>query len=48
MHVLFVVAVANVPALTRDIWLGTLTHTVVLALLWSMVRTRFLFKVVPR
>jgi hypothetical protein len=48
LHVLFVVAVANVRALTDDVWLGTLTHTVVLGLLWLMVRTRFLFKVVPR
>ncbi|QNN54145.1 OpgC domain-containing protein [Nocardioides mesophilus] len=48
MHVLFVVAVANVPALTTSLWLGTLTHTVVLLALWAMVRTRFLFGVVPR
>jgi hypothetical protein len=47
MHVLFVVAVANLPFLTHSVWLGTLTHTVVLAALWAMVRTRFLFKVVP-
>jgi hypothetical protein len=47
MHVLFVVAVANMPRLTDAIWLGTLTHTLVLAALWFMVRTRFLFRVVP-
>ena len=48
MHVPLVVVVANLPALTSNVWLGTLTHTVVLALLWIMVRRRFLFAVVPR
>jgi hypothetical protein len=33
---------------TRDVWLGTLVHAVVLAALWVMVRRRFLFRLVPR
>ena len=48
LHVLFVVAVANVPALTSSVLLGTLTHAAVLAAFWLMVRKRFLFRVVPR
>jgi hypothetical protein len=48
LHVLFVVAVANVPVLTSSVLLGTLTHTVILMTLWAMVRTRFLFGLVPR
>ena len=51
-HVLAVTAAGATSEATAadplDPWLGTLTHTVVLALLWLMVRTRFLFKVVPR
>ncbi len=48
MHVLCVVAVANLPVLTSNVWLGTLTHAVILAVLWLMVRRRFLFRLVPR
>jgi hypothetical protein len=48
LHVLFVVAVANVPALRSSLLLGTVTHAVVLAAFWLMVRKRFLFGVVPR
>jgi hypothetical protein len=49
MHVLFVLVVGNVPALNRGhIVLNTAAHAVVLALLWLMVRRRFLFGVVPR
>ena len=48
MHVPLVVLVANLPVLTANVWLGTLTHTLVLGVLWLMVRKRFLFSVVPR
>ena len=49
MHVFFALAVASIPVLTRgDLLLDTLANVVVLALLWVMVRTRFLFAVVPR
>ncbi|MDF2919131.1 MAG: hypothetical protein K0S70_3348 [Microbacterium sp.] len=49
MHVFFALAVASIPFLTRgDLLLDTLANVVVLALLWLMVRTRFLFAVVPR
>jgi hypothetical protein len=51
MHVFVCLAVASVPALAGD-GLGLVGNTVVqlacLALLWTMVRRRFLFRVVPR
>jgi hypothetical protein len=49
VHVFFVLAVANVPGLDRaSIWQGTLIHSVVIGLIFWMVRTRFLFRVIPR
>jgi hypothetical protein len=48
VHVLFVLAVGNIPGLDRsDWWVGTGVHTAVLAVIWLMVRRRFLFRVVP-
>ncbi len=48
VHVFFVVAVANIPGLDRmSWWQGLAIHTAVLALIWVMVKKRFLFKVVP-
>lgn len=48
VHVFFVIAVANVPGLDRmSVWQGTVLHTVVLALIWVMVRKKFLMKVIP-
>jgi len=49
MHVFFALIVASIPGLDRgDLLLNTVANVVVLALLWLMVRTRFLFGVVPR
>ncbi|OOB92290.1 OpgC domain-containing protein [Rathayibacter sp. VKM Ac-2630] len=49
MHVLFVLIVANLPFLDRgSIVIDSLAYVVVLALLWVMVKTRFLFGIVPR
>ena len=49
MHVFFALTVASIPVLNRgDLVLDTVANVVVLALLWIMVRTRFLFAVVPR
>lgn len=49
VHVFLVLAAANVPALRQgDVWLNTAAYAVVLALLWLMVRTRFLFRLIPR
>jgi OpgC protein len=52
MHVFVCLAVASIPALAAGGGLGmvgnTLVQLVCLALLWTMVRSRFLFRVVPR
>ena len=49
MHVFLILAVANIPALRQgDLWVNTLAYVAVLGVLWTMVRTRFLFGVVPR
>ena len=49
MHVFFIVAIANIPVL-RDgnLWLNTAVYVALLAILWTMVKTKFLFKLVPR
>ncbi|MFT2753369.1 OpgC domain-containing protein [Clavibacter sp. Sh2088] len=49
MHVLLALVVANVPGLASGgVVVGTLAYVVILGLLWVMVRTRFLFRLVPR
>lgn len=48
MHVVLIAVVANIPALQQEnILLNTAAYAVVLALLWIMVRTRFLFRIIP-
>ena len=48
VHVFFVLAVGNVPGLDRTSWWqGFLVHTVVLALIWVMVKKKVLAKVIP-
>jgi hypothetical protein len=48
MHVVLIAVVANIPALQQEnILINTLAYAVVLGLLWVMVRTRFLFKIIP-
>jgi len=49
LHVFLILAAANIPALRHgDIWLNTGAYIVILALLWTMVRTQFLFRIIPR
>ncbi|MDY7527166.1 OpgC family protein [Cryobacterium sp. 10C2] len=49
MHVFFALIAANIPALQDgNVWLNTGAYVVILALLWVMVRTKFLFRIVPR
>lgn len=49
MHVFLILAVANVPALQQgNLWVNTVAYVLVLGLLWGMVRTGFLFRLVPR
>lgn len=48
MHVVLIAVVANIPALQQQsIALNTAAYAVVLGLLWVMVRTRFLFRIIP-
>ncbi|MFF2345888.1 OpgC domain-containing protein [Pseudarthrobacter sp. NPDC058119] len=48
MHVVLIAVVANIPALQQQsIFLNTAAYAVVLGLLWVMVRTRFLFRIIP-
>ena len=49
MHLFIVIAVQNLPGLDRtSAWQGVALHTAAIAVLWVMVRRRFLFSVVPR
>jgi hypothetical protein len=49
VHVIFVLLVANVPALQQQSLLNnTIGHTLVLLTVWAMVKTRFLYAVIPR
>lgn len=49
VHVVFVLLVDNLPPLQRgSLLLNTLAHTLVIATVWLMVRTGFLFRWIPR
>lgn len=49
LHVFFVIAVASIPGLDRgDFWVGTALHTVVVLLIWAMIKRKVLFSVIPR
>jgi hypothetical protein len=49
LHVFLILVAANIPALQEgNLWLNSGAYVVVLGLLWVMVRTRFLFRVIPR
>ncbi|WP_326942853.1 OpgC domain-containing protein [Arthrobacter sp. SPG23] len=48
MHVVLIAVVANIPALQQgNIWLNTAAYALIVALLWAMVRTKFLFRIIP-
>ncbi|GAB14495.1 hypothetical protein ARGLB_073_00130 [Arthrobacter globiformis NBRC 12137] len=48
IHVALIAVVANIPALQEGrVLFNTAAYAVILALLWVMVRTRFLFRVIP-
>jgi hypothetical protein len=48
LHVALIAVIANIPALRQgDVLLNTAAYALVLGLLWLMVRTRFLFRVIP-
>lgn len=49
VHLAFVLLVANLaPVLPGGLLVGTLVHTAVLLILWVMVRSHFLFGLIPR
>lgn len=49
VHILFVLIIANVPLLNEgNILINTIASLVILALVWTMVRTRFLVRALPR
>jgi hypothetical protein len=48
MHVVLIAVISNIPALQDGrVLVNTAAYVVVLAVLWVMVRTRFLFRVIP-
>lgn len=48
MHVVLIAVVPNIPGLQQQSsFLNTAAYAVVLGLLWVMVRTRFLFRIIP-
>lgn len=48
VHVVLIAVIANIPALQEGrVLVNTAAYVVVLALLWVMVRTRFLFRIIP-
>lgn len=48
LHVVLIAVVGNIPALRQgDILFNTAAYVVILGLLWVMVRTRFLFRIIP-
>lgn len=49
IHVFLILALANIPALQLgNIWLNTGAYVLVLGLVWTMVKTKFLFRIIPR
>ncbi|MET3952149.1 OpgC domain-containing protein [Arthrobacter sp. UYEF36] len=49
IHVFLILALANIPALQLgNIWLNTGAYVLVLGLVWAMVKTKFLFRIIPR
>lgn len=49
LHLFFALVAANIATLrTGDLWINTFAHTIMLMALWVMVKTRFLFRWIPR
>jgi hypothetical protein len=48
IHVVLIAVISNIPVLRQDdIWINTAAYAMILGLLWVMVRTRFLFRIIP-
>jgi hypothetical protein len=49
MHIFFALIISNVPVLREGtVWLNSVVYVLVLMLMWVMVKTKFLFRIVPR
>lgn len=49
LHLPFALIVSNIPILeTGKLWINTIAHTIILLLLWIMVKKRMLFRWIPR
>ncbi len=51
LHVMSALAAANIPTLEMgegDVWINTLAHTIIVLILWLMVKREFLFRWIPR
>jgi len=48
VHIFFLLIIANTPLPEmKDFWINTMIHAALLFTIWAMVRTKFLFKVIP-
>ncbi|PZE64779.1 OpgC domain-containing protein [Curtobacterium sp. MCBD17_021] len=47
-QVFFALVIASIPVDYGNVWIGTITHTVLILLVWYMVRKKFMFSVIPR
>jgi hypothetical protein len=48
VHIFFLLILANTPLpAMNDFWINTAIHAGLLFTAWAMVRTRFLFKIIP-
>ncbi|WP_223981943.1 OpgC domain-containing protein [Arthrobacter sp. NicSoilB8] len=49
IHVFLILALANIPVLQQgNVWLNTGAYVLVLGLVWTMIKTKFLFRIIPR
>ena len=49
VHIFLIVLIAQLPFThTEDFWVGTAIHVAVIATVYAMVRTKFLYNVIPR
>jgi len=48
VHIFFLLIIANTPLPEmKDFWINTMIHAALLFIIWAMVRSKFLFKIIP-
>lgn len=48
VHIFFLLIIANTPLPEmKDFWINTLIHAALLLVIWAMVRSKFLFRIIP-